>query len=73
MKTLLGVGDDPFHVQVDEPVGEHLGMHPEVPLVLEVVEHRVGDGADARLDGGPVGHETGHVEADAIGHFGALL
>ena len=61
---LLGAGDDAGLDQVDDGVGEHLGVDAEVLLLLEELDHRVGDAADAHLEGGAVLHERGDVLAD---------
>ena len=62
---LVLVGDDAALDQVDEAVGEHLRVHAEVVLVGQAREHRVGNGADAHLQGGAVLDEAGDDFADA--------
>jgi hypothetical protein len=42
--ALAGAVDDALLDQVDEPVGEELGVDPEVLVIGEQPEHFVGDG-----------------------------
>jgi len=65
-------GDDaPLH-QVDDPVGEHLGVHAQVLLLVQVGQDGVGHAAVADLDGRPVRDQVGHVLPDARGGAGDL-
>lgn len=61
---LAAVGDHARVDEVDQPVREHLRVHAEIVLVEEAREHRVGNGADAELQGGAVRHERRDVIAD---------
>lgn len=48
------------HTGLDEGhdgLGEHFGVHPQIPLTDQRPEHRAGNGADAGLQRGPVGHQ----------------
>ncbi len=45
---LLGSGDDPGLDQVDDGVGEHLGVDAQVLLVLEELDHRRGGSGRCR-------------------------
>lgn len=51
--------------QVDEAVGEHLGVHAQVALLAQARHHGVGDAADAHLQAGAVLHQAGDEFADA--------
>lgn len=55
---LLGVGNDPALDQGQDSVREHLRMDTQVPVRGQAGEHRVRDGADAHLQGGPVGDQV---------------
>ena len=44
-------------------------MDAQILFVLEEEQHRVGDGADAQLEGGPVGDQRGAVLADGPLHI----
>ena len=44
-------------------------MNAEVVFVGKGLENSVGDGADAELEGGSVGHERGTVTAYGEFHF----
>ena len=52
--------------QVDDAVGDQLGMDAEVAMVAQRRHDRVGDRADAGLDRGPVGHPFGDELGDAL-------
>ena len=61
--------------QLHHPVREHLGVDPEVALVLEVEQHRVRDLADPHLQRRAVLDQVGHVLADRtrdVAHPGRL-
>ena len=51
-----------------EAIGEHLGMDAEIAVGLQLAEDGVGDGANAHLEGCPVGDERRDVAA----HFDGL-
>ena len=57
--TLLAAGDDTGGEQLGHPVGEQLGVHPEVAVVAQGADGGGGDRADADLDGGAVGDALG--------------
>ena len=63
-QPLAGAGDDAPLDQVDQPVGQQLGVDAQVAVVAEPLQQGVGDGADAGLDGGAVGDPLGHVLGD---------
>ncbi len=50
--------------QIDDTVGEQLGVDTEVAMVHQGGHDRVRDGADAGLQGGPVGDPFGDVVGD---------
>ena len=54
--------------EVHQPVGDQLGVHPEVPMIRQGGEDGVRDRADARLDrrlvGDPLGDEGGDPIVD---------
>ena len=52
--------------EVDERVREQLGVDTEVLVVDQAGQQRVGDGADAHLDGGTVADARGDVGGDAL-------
>jgi hypothetical protein len=56
--------DDPAGDEVEHAVREHLRVDPEVLVPTQHRESRVGDGADAHLQRGPVLDERGHVAPD---------
>jgi hypothetical protein len=64
VRPLLHAVDDAGLNQVYQAVREHLGVHAQVAVAPERGEHRVGDGADARLQGRAVLDEAGAVSAD---------
>ena len=57
--------DDALLDEIDDDVGEHLGVDAEVALVGERLADGGGNAADAHLDRGPVGDQVGHELADA--------
>ena len=61
---LAGAGDHAGLDQVDDRVGEHLGVDAEVVLAAQRQRGRGRDHADAQLEGRAVGHQVGHVLAD---------
>ena len=65
--VLRAPGDDPALHEVHQPVVEDAGMEPQVVLLPEGAEHRVGDGADAGLEGVAVPDEPGDVASDGAG------
>ena len=58
-----GVVDNAFLDKLQRPVGEHLRMQAQVPVVLEGSADGVGQGAYPHLQAGPVGDELGAVSA----------
>ena len=63
--ALLGrAGDDAGLDQVDDRVGEHLGVDPEVALVGQRHRGRRRDRTDPELERRPVRDELRHVLAD---------
>ena len=67
VERLALAGDDAGLDQVDDGVGEHLGVDAQVLLVLEELEHGLGDAADAELDRRAVLDQGGDVLADLPG------
>ena len=51
VERLARAGDRARLDQVDDRVGEHLGVDAQVLLVLEELDDRLGDAPDAELDG----------------------
>ena len=45
--------------EIDDAVGEHLGVDAEVAFMVEPREHGVGDTSDSHLEGGTVLDEAG--------------
>ena len=64
MDLLEGIVDDALLDQADHAVGHGLGVEAEVLMVLDAVEDRVGDAADADLEAGAVRNLAGDVGAD---------
>ena len=58
--------------EIDDRVGEHLGMDPEFALVVEGEGRGCRDRADPELDGGTVRHEVGDEFADSALHVAEL-
>src|SRR5207245_6490155 len=61
---LSGPGDDTGLDEIDDWVGEHLRMDPEVALVAEGECRRRRDGTDAELERRAIGDEVGDVLPD---------
>ena len=61
---LARAGDDAGLDEIDDRVGEHLGVDAEVALVAERERGGGRDAADAQLERGAVGDELGDVLAD---------
>ena len=64
VERLAAAGDHARLDQVDDAVGDHLGVDAQVLLVLEELQHRLRDAADAELDGRAVLDQRGDVLAD---------
>ena len=64
LRSLRGAGDDAGLDEVDDRVGEHLGVDAEVALVAQGERGRRRDGADPELERRAVGDEVGHELAD---------
>ena len=56
--------DHPAFDEIDDDIGEHLGVDAEVALVHERRAHRRRDPADAHLDRGAIGNEIRHELPD---------
>ena len=61
---LFLIRDDTGFGQGYHPIGEHLGVNTEIPLVPQRKERCVRDGADAHLERGSIGNEGSNVFAD---------
>jgi hypothetical protein len=68
VQRLALAGDHAVLEELHHAVREHLRVYPEVALAAEVEQHRVGDLADAHLQGGAVLDQLGDVRADAARH-----
>ena len=69
VQRLVLAGD---HALVDQPndaVGEHLGVDAQVVAVGQFGQHRVGQPADAQLQGVAVRDQAGHVAGDLACRF----
>ncbi len=55
---------DPFVDEIHRAVGEHFGVHAEVALVAQEVQHGIGDAANAKLETRAIRHKIGHVSAN---------
>ena len=65
-RRLAGPGDHAALDEVDEPVGQELGVDAEVAVVAQAGEQGVRDRPDAGLDGGPVRDPLGDVGGDPL-------
>ena len=72
VNRLAVAGDGAALDQVDDAVGDHLGVDAEVFLVLQKADHRLRDAADAELNGRAVLHQRGDVFGDLPGRLGDL-
>jgi hypothetical protein len=63
---LLRVVDGARQDQVERAVGPHLGVDAQVTVAMQRAAHRVGDRADAHLQGGAVVDEAGDVASDGV-------
>lgn len=71
--TFSDLSTTPLH-QVHQPVGEELGMDPQVLLVSQVGEDGVGDAPVSHLEGVPVLHQPGDVFTHPLRNLiGSLL
>ena len=68
MEGLAAAVDDTAAHQFHYAIGEHLAMDAEVFFVGEGLQDGVGDGADAQLQGGAVGHKRGTMLSDGKFH-----
>ena len=57
-------GDHAGLDEVDDRVGEHLRVNPEILLFLQELQHRLGDPADSQFQGTPVLHQRRDEFAD---------
>ena len=62
----------PDWMSVDHAIRRHFGVDPEVLVVAQQPEHRLGNAADPGLDGGPVGNQRRDVARDRLLHLGDL-
>ena len=69
VEGLAAAVDDAAAHEVHHAAGEHLAVDAEVVLVGQRAQDGVGDGADAELEGGAVGHERGAVAPDGELHL----
>ena len=51
--------------QVDDAVGTHFGVNAKIVFVVEAMQNRLGDAADAGLQRCAVGNERGDIARDA--------
>ena len=68
MFDLVLVGDHSFFNQRQEAVGEHLRMDAQFFMVFHSSKGRVGDSADAHLQGSAIVHQLSDITADADFH-----
>ena len=64
VQPLAGAGDHAALDEMDEGVGEQLGMHAEVAVLGQTPEECTRDRPDAGLDRRPVRDPLGHVRSD---------
>ena len=69
---LAVAGDGAALDQLDDVVGDHLGVNAEVFLVLEKTEHRLRDAPDAKFNRRAVLHQRGDVFGNLPGRLGHL-
>ena len=72
VQRLARAGDDAGLDQVNDAVGEHLGVDAEVFLVLQERQQRLRNAPDAQLDRGAVLDQRGDVFGDLPGLLGVL-
>ncbi len=70
VNRLETIRDDGCLCQLDNSVGEHLGMNAEVVLGVEATKNGDGDAADLELKAGPVIDEARNQFTDAGFGFG---
>ena len=63
------VVDDPLLHQFDHSVAQQFRVHPQVVLIAQVGEDRVGQGPVPDLNGVAVQDDAGDVLADLLGHI----
>ena len=61
-------GDHAGLDEVNDRIGEHLRVNPQILLVLQELQHRLGDPADAQFQGTPVLHQRRDELADLPRH-----
>ena len=62
----------PLLDELDEGVGEQLGVHAEIAVLPQSSQQRIGDRPDAGLDRGAVWDALGDQRRDALVHIGGL-
>ena len=68
VKGLFAVVDHPFLHQVDDAVADHFGVDTQIPVVAQIAQHRVGNLADAELQGAAVLDQHRYVLPDPFGN-----
>ena len=63
----------PFSIASITPSRDHLGVDAEIPLPLQLGRDRVGDAADAELEGRAIRDQLGDVIGDPLLDLGARL
>ena len=61
----VAVGDGARFDQVDDAIGEHLGVNPEVAFIMEAGEHGIRNAADTHLQRGSILDQIGNDFANA--------
>ncbi|MPM60402.1 hypothetical protein SDC9_107253 [bioreactor metagenome] len=56
-------------IQVHHPVGKHLRVNTKVLFISHILQHRVRQGADAKLQGGAVLNQRRHIAANSVRHL----
>ncbi|MCG3173374.1 MAG: hypothetical protein GMKNLPBB_01571 [Myxococcota bacterium] len=73
VQGLARARDHALFVQLHHAVREHLGVDSQVFFSIQKTQHRVGDAANAHLQGGAVFHQVRHMGANRFVNIGTGL